>query len=401
MTKKNQNKQNPLGDLPAPDDTALKHSRELQARISDLIKSSQGHISFERFMQMALYEPGLGYYSAGARKFGEAGDFVTAPEISSLFSICLARQCAEIMMRLSQPVLLEVGAGSGRMAADVLQELQRLNRLPDEYRILETSADLRERQKRFLQNTIPDLYARVSWLDCLPEESFEGVLLANEVVDALPVRRFCIDGNEVNEVGVGVKDEQFQYVNFAADELFTSRVKTILGGDLLNSASGYISELNDKLDDWLQALVKPVEKGAALFIDYGYPRHEYYHPQRDQGSLLCHYRHRAHSDPFFNVGLQDITASVDFTALAEAAEKANMRVSGYTTQAFFLLACDLEQVLQERMGDDERMQIELKRQVKLLTLPAEMGERFKVMALSRNLNMPLKGFSVVDHRRKL
>ncbi|NKB36570.1 MAG: SAM-dependent methyltransferase [Gammaproteobacteria bacterium] len=401
MTKKNKNKQKLVNELPTSDDVALNHSRELQARICDLINSNEGQISFERFMRMALYEPGLGYYSAGASKIGEAGDFVTAPEISSLFSICLARQCAEIMTQVNRPVLLEVGAGSGRMAADILYELQQLDSLPDKYQILETSADLRERQKQYLKNTIPDIYSRVSWLDAIPEESFEGVLLANEVLDALPVRRFRVTGDKLNELGVVFQEEQFQYVSHAADESFVARIESVLGADLANYQDDYVSELNDMLDEWLMSLLSPLGKGAALFIDYGYPRHEYYHPQRDQGSLLCHYRHRVHSDPFINIGLQDITASVDFTALAEAADKANVQVSGYTTQAFFLLACGLEQILEEKMDVCERTQIELKRQVKLLTLPAEMGERFKVMALSRNLNMPLKGFSVVDHRRKL
>ncbi len=352
-------------------------------------------------MQMALYEPGLGYYSAGASKFGAAGDFVTAPELSPLFSTCLARQCAEIMTQLNKPVLLEVGAGSGRMAADILCELEKLECLPDEYQILETSADLRERQKQHLQDTIPDLYSRISWLDSIPDESYEGVVLANEVLDALPVRRFRIDRDEVSEVGVGFQNGEFQHLSFAADESFAARIKSALGSDWPNYASGYVSELNDMLDDWVMATLSPLTKGVALFIDYGYPRHEYYHPQRDQGSLLCHYRHRAHSDPFINIGLQDITASVDFTALAEAADKADLQVSGYTTQAFFLLGCGLEQVLTDAMGEDERRQIEYKRQVKLLTLPAEMGERFKVMALSRNLSMPLRGFGLVDHRRKL
>ena len=390
-----------INGLPEAEGAALEHSRRLQALISDEINNHDGLISFSRFMQMALYEPGLGYYSAGARKFGEAGDFVTAPEISSLFSICLARQCMQVIGELNDPVLLEVGAGSGTMAADILLYLQELDCLPAQYWILETSADLRQRQQAHLEDRLPGFYPKIRWLDAIPSESFEGVILANEVLDALPVRRFRIEDSSVLEIGVTCREDKFTTLSYSAEEEFEGKVRSLLEQGLCGEHPAYESELNDELDEWLLALVEPLGRGIALFIDYGYPAREYYHEQRSQGSLLCHYRHRAHHDPLINIGLQDITASVNFTVLAEAALKANLEVKGYTTQAFFLLGCGLEQVLNSYQGDDQRQQVEYARQVKLLTLPAEMGERFKVMALGRDMDLDLTGFGIVDHRGKL
>ncbi len=387
--------------MPQADKHALAHSQSLQELIRAEIGSNDGNISFARFMEMALYEPGLGYYSAGARKIGEDGDFITAPEISSLFSICLGRQCAEIIEHFDVAVILELGAGTGLMASDLLTELEKLNCLPEKYLILETSADLRERQQQLIADRVPRLLSRVSWLDALPETPFKGLILANEVLDAMPVQRFRVQRDKIEELNVAYDGDNFIWHRVVADELLSQKVDRIIQQSVSGFSDGYSSELNKDLDAWIRSLSECLEQGVMLFIDYGYSRHEYYHEQRVDGTLLCHYQHRAHANPFINIGLQDITASVDFTAVAEAAVNANMLVSGYTTQAYFLIASGLEKILLEQKGLDEIQQIEFSRQVKLLTLPAEMGERFKVIALSRDMDSVLSGFSLIDHRQRL
>lgn len=389
-----------MDELPAPDAKALSHSRRLGDLIRTEIQEQGGSINFARFMELALYEPGLGYYSAGSQKIGEDGDFVTAPEISRLFSICLARQCSEILSDMDKPAVLELGAGRGTMACDLLIELERLDCLPGRYLILETSADLRQRQKALLLERVPGLVPRVEWLDTLPGE-FEGVILANEVLDALPVRRFSAGEKVIHELCVVCDEENFFWDEQAADEELKNRI-TKIGRTLVSEfAPGYRSEINDRLPSWMAAIAESLKRGIILFVDYGYSRHEYYHEQRQDGTLVCHYRHRVHSDPFFYPGLQDISASVDFTALAEAAVESGLDVKGFTTQAFFLFGCGLEQVMQDRPVESEIERLDLARQVKLLTLPAEMGERFKVMALGRGVQRELSGFSVVDHRHRL
>jgi SAM-dependent MidA family methyltransferase len=395
------NSQISIAGLPRPDEHALAHSQALQNVIRAEIVSNDGHISFARFMQLALYEPGLGYYSAGASKFGKSGDFVTAPEISPLFSICLARQCAEVLSELEQPVILELGAGTGIMASDVLAELEQLDCLPESYLILETSADLRQRQRKLIEQEIPQLLARVSWLDQLPDKPFEGIILANEVLDAMPVQRFCLHQDKIEELHVSWRQGGFGWEHFAADDELAKRLETIIAELNIGLNEPYCSELNPHLEAWIASLSSCLEQGLMLFIDYGYSRHEYYHQQRAQGTLLCHYRHHVHADPFINIGLQDITASVDFTALAEAALKADLKLAGFTSQMYFLLGSGLEKILQQNGQRDKVQELEFSRQVKLLTLPGEMGERFKVMALSRKLDNALSGFSLVDHRRRL
>ena len=390
-----------ITELPIPDEAALVYSQTLQQVIRNEIFEKDGHISFARFMQMALYEPGLGYYSAGASKFGEGGDFITAPEISPLFSICLARQCAEVIRELGQAVILELGAGTGVMASDVLKELQKLQCLPDKYLILETSADLRKRQQQLLRESVPEFISNVSWLDALPEEPIQGIILANEVLDAMPVQRFCLQKGKIQELCVAWKDGGFAWLQCTADDVLERKVENIIQHSIAEFEDGYSSEINGELQAWLKSLSECLRQGIMLFIDYGYSRHEYYHEQRTEGTLLCHYRHRAHSNPFIYVGLQDITASVDFTAVAEAAVNADLNVAGYTNQAFFLFACGLEQLMRDQESINERQQMEFNRQIKLLTLPGEMGERFKVIALSREIQTSLTGFSVVDHRRRL
>lgn len=383
-----------LARLPEPDADAQAHSMALIDLIRDAIADNGGQISFARYMELALFAPGLGYYSAGSQKFGASGDFVTAPEISALFSRSLARQLAEVLENIGGDVL-EVGAGSGVMAADLLVELETLGQLPDHYFLLELSADLRQRQRDTLQQKVPQLLERVHWLDQLPEEGFCGVVLANELLDALPVHVFRIEADGPRERCVCWQDERFQWCSAEiGDPILRQRIEA-LGKGL---SEGYVSELNLAAEGWVASMAKTLQRGVVLLIDYGFPRHEYYHPQRDSGTLMCHYRHRAHDDPFVYPGLQDITAHVDFTAIAESAVAAGLDVRGYNTQGLFLLANGIAELAQ---SDDEREQLRLAQQVRTLTLPGDMGELFKVMALGRDYDAPLRGFLLQDLRGKL
>jgi SAM-dependent MidA family methyltransferase len=381
--------------LPAlsPDEQA--HSEQLVHRIRDAIEAAGGWISFERFMEMALYEPGLGYYSAGATKLGSEGDFITAPELSPLFSRCLANQCIDVLQSVPGGHILELGAGSGVMAADVLLELEARQKTPERYFILEVSADLRQRQRALLQQRVPHLAERVEWLDRLPEE-FRGVLLANEVLDALPVQRFRIRGLQVNQLGVTWQFGQLDWSEVHADPALEAAVREVefnLGEPF---ADGYTSEINLRLQPWIAGIAAAMREGVALFIDYGLPRRQYYSSARRDGTLLCHFRHRFHDDSLINVGVQDIGAWVDFTAVAEAAVAAGMSVSGYTTQAHFLIGNGIEKFLAPHDDDELASRLQMARQAMLLTLPGEMGERFKVIGLSVGVSAPLQGFSVRD-----
>ncbi len=387
-------------ELPTPSSDALAVSAELSRRIASAIADHSGWISFERFMELALYTPGLGYYSAGAAKLGAAGDFVTAPEISPLFSRCLAHQVADLLHLRRDADILEFGAGSGALAADLLGELQALGSLPKHYFILEVSADLRERQQTLLRERLPALFGRVAWLDALPTD-FNGVVLANEVLDALPVARFKKNGEgEFVELGVAQGDEDFAWSAASARPELVERLSAIESecGPL---PAGYTSEVNHRLAPWFRGLAEAMSWGAALIIDYGYPRREFYHPQRVDGTLLCHYRHRVHADPFLWVGLQDITASVDFTAAAEAGQDAGFEVAGYTTQAQFLLSLGLVDRMSEAVAAEPDKTLRYSQQVKQLTLPGEMGDRFKVLALTRGIDTKLRGFNLVNQLHRL
>jgi SAM-dependent MidA family methyltransferase len=385
-------------ELPPPSPEAQAHSEKLQAAIRDEIEAAGGHIGFDRFMELALYAPGLGYYSAGSSKFGEAGDFVTAPELSSLFSRCLARQCAEVLDGIDGGDILEFGAGSGVMASDVLAELERLGHLPEHYYILELSADLRRRQQQTIAEKAPQLAARVVWLEALPESGFRGVVLANEVLDAMPVHRFTIHNGEPHELCVVWNGRTFELDEGGADAALYERLKQLQSRYALYD--GYSSEINLRAEEWVRSLGDFLQQGVALLIDYGFPQHEFYHPQRHAGTLMCHYRHRAHDDALILVGLQDITSHVDFTAVAETALEAGLSVRGYTSQANFLIANGLTELLAQTEGDT-RAQLSLSAQVKRLTMPGEMGELFKVMALSREWEGGLKGFALRDERGRL
>jgi SAM-dependent MidA family methyltransferase len=390
----------PAVDLPELDAEEAAHGAELAARIRAGIESAGGWIGFARYMAMALYEPGLGYYSAGARKFGAAGDFITAPEVAPVFSRCLAAQCAEVLAALDGGDVLEFGAGSGAMAAAMLAELEVLGHLPGRYRILDVSADLRERQRATIEAAVPHLLERVEWLDRWPAR-FTGVVVANEVLDAMPVERFTWRDGGVEALGVSCRDGVFRWATAPASAELRDRVERIRGDIGAAWPDGYVSEVNLGLEAWLAAAAATLERGVMLFVDYGLPRRELYSPERSAGTLLCHFRHRFHDDPFVRVGLQDITAWVDFTAVAEAAQDAGLDVAGYTTQAHFLIGNGLSRHLADVSNVDLVQRLNLSRQAMLLTLPGEMGERFKAIALAKDCEVPLSGFAVRDLRHTL
>lgn len=375
-----------MHDLPEPDALLRARSERLLQRIRAAIVDAGGSLPFDRFMQMALYEPGLGYYSAGLRKFGEHGDFVTAPEISSLFGRTLARSCRSVLQEMQEPHILEFGAGTGVMATDILLELEALDCLPDRYSILELSADLQERQQQTLRARAPHLLERVQWLQAWPAGGFTGVLFANEVLDAMPVHLFRkhAQGYQERHVCWSEQEEGLRWVDVPAGEHLDSQLQELEKNLGHAFGEGYQSELSGLYAPWLQSVSSLLERGVMYLIDYGYGRAEYYSPQRSMGTLMCHYRHRAHDNPLILVGLQDITAYVDFTSVAEAAGSAQLDLLGYTSQAAFLLDAGITDLLtNEDPGDVQRF-LRLSQQLKTLTLPSEMGERFKVMCLARN-----------------
>ncbi len=387
--------------LPVPDQDALLQSEELIARIKDLIKKQGGMIGFDQYMSTVLYEPGLGYYSAGSRKFGAEGDFVTAPEISPLFSQCLAYQCGQVLDELGSGSILELGAGTGVMASDLLLELEKIGLLPESYFILEVSADLKQRQQELLGQTIPHLMERVFWLNSLPEKPFAGLILANEILDALAVKRFKKTSESFKEMKVDFVNDEFTWVEDDADTELEKKLMQLENKLSESFPENYISEINTDLAKWIRGLEKILQRGVMLFIDYGYSTSDYYHPDRSDGSLLCHYRHRVHADPFFYPGLQDITASVNFTAVAECADAIGLHINGYTNQAYFLFGCGLENFLADMESLDIKSQTEIAQQIRKLTMPEEMGERFKVIALTKDYDQTLIGFSIMDQRARL
>ena len=387
--------------LPEPDEAAHRRSRDLCACISEACEQQGGSITFSEFMHMALYQPGLGYYTGGLQKFGAAGDFITAPEVSSLFSQCVARQAAQVLNEMEQADMLEFGAGSGVMAADVLLELERLHALPVHYYIIELSTELRERQKQTIMHRAPHLMENVQWLDALPEKAIQGVMVANEVLDAMPVECFRVSHGAVEQMRILARDGQLKACYAEADEAMLEQVRIIEQRREKAFGDGYCSEFNPSLKAWLASLYAVLDQGLVLLIDYGYPVQEYYLDERDSGTLVCHYQHRAHADPLWYPGLQDITAFVDFSAVAHAAVDAGFDVSGYTTQAMFLMGCGLAELHQSVVNDDPAQQLLLAQQIKTLTLPSEMGERFKAMALSKKIELPLMGFAMQDYRNRL
>ena len=372
-------------------------SSELTARIREELQAQGGTIPFSRFMDFCLYAPGLGYYRNAAPKFGPAGDFVTAPEISRRFGACLSRQVAQILDLVPGGVVLEVGAGSGRLAAQILRSLAARD-LEPRYRLLEPSAELRHRQETHLREQ--GLGGRAEWLDDFPDSGLEGVVIANEVLDALPASRLEVTGGEVREAYVGWSDSAFRLEWHPPSTPLERAWEEIRRDIECALPPGYLGEVNLAAPAWVKAMAARIERGLLLLLDYGYPRRELYHPDRTSGTLACHYRHRVHYDPFFRPGLQDLSTHVDFTALARAGEAAGLDVAGFTTQADFLLATGL---LEEGAGlaAGSEAYLRFAQEVKHLTLPGEMGEAIKVLALTRGIDAPLIGFSGRDHRPRL
>ncbi|MGJ4728436.1 class I SAM-dependent methyltransferase [Luteimonas sp. SDU101] len=377
-----------MSDAP-PENDAIAHSARLHALIREQVAAAGGAIPFWRFMELALYAPGLGYYSAGATKFGAAGDFVTAPELGPLFAECVAAALAPALRQCGPDArFLEVGAGSGRFAGDAIAHLCELDAMPARYAILEPSADLRERQRDYLAANLPaPAFARVEWLDGPMPDDWHGVLFANEVLDALPTPRFSLQDGEVFEEHVALDGEGFRRIDRPADALLTAAVRHVERQLDAPFADGHRAELLPQLPYWLQAVAGGMRAGALLFVDYGYPRREYYDPRRRDGTLRAFHRHRLVEDVFARLGLQDITASVDFTALAEAGTGAGFELAGYCSQASFLIGNGLEQRLaaHEAGAVDEAARYALRQQAKALTVPGGMGERFQVMGFARDV----------------
>ncbi|WP_298607855.1 SAM-dependent methyltransferase [uncultured Thiothrix sp.] len=382
--------------LPTPSVEALAHSQQLKTIICQKIQAQGGQISFHDFMQAALYEPGLGYYVAGLRKIGAEGDFVTAPEISALFSQCIANQCAQLLTELPKSAILELGAGSGRMATEILLHLERLACLPEHYFILDLSPDLQARQHETLTQYAPHLLHKVQWLTSLPTEPFQGVILGNEVLDAMPVELFTLTEDGIIQVQVSVEQNEFIFTQQASAGV--EAIQALLPAEL---DLPYTSEFNPAIAPWIQSLADCLAAGAILLIDYGYERADYYHPERRQGTLLCHYQHRVHNHPLIYPGLQDLTASVDFTAVAEAGVDAGLQLAGYTTQAAFLAGCGLEDLFMAALNQHPQAHYQFAQQIRTLSLPSEMGERFKVIALTKGFTTPLLGFRLGDRQHRL
>jgi SAM-dependent MidA family methyltransferase len=380
--------------LPQPSAEALAHSNRLSTLIRQDIATQGGWIPFSRFMELALYAPGLGYYTAGPRKFGQDGDFITAPELSTLFGRTLARQLLEIM-EASTPHILELGAGSGKLALDILSELEQLGTLPETYSILEVSADLRDRQQTLIFEKLPHLASRMRWLDALPD-TISGAVIGNEVLDALPMHLLHWSDEKVLELGVSIINNHFVW----QDRLLVN-ASLLAIAQTLNVPDGYLSEISLAARGLIASLCERMDKGALLFIDYGFGAHEYYHPQRSRGTLMCHYRHHAHDDPFYLPGLQDITAHVDFTSIAETAIDHGGSFLGYTSQAHFLLNNGVMNYLKEVSPNNINTYAPLSAQLQKLTSPAEMGELFKVIALGKGIVEPLAGFLRGDLSRLL
>ena len=376
--------------LPLPEAAERALSDQLLAHVRQEIASS-GPMPFSRYMERCLYAPGLGYYSAGKTKFGEAGDFITAPELGDLFARCVVRTVQPTLEVLGPEALfLELGGGSGSFAEAALLALAAADSLPARYLILEPSADLRERQRDRLSASLPgNIFSRVEWLDRPPEEDWRGVLFANEVIDALPITRFTMREGEVYEEHVVLDGEgNLKRSDRPADALVSGAVRHVERDTGREFPDGYRSEILPQLPFWMQAVAGSLTSGLMLFIDYGYVRQEFYLPERSDGTLMAHYRHRAHGDAYILPGLQDLTASVDFTALAEAGNSAGFSVAAYVPQAQFLIASGLQELFEADFIEaaDEGARMKLARQVKRLTLPDEMGERFQAMLFARGLD---------------
>ena len=390
-----------LGNVPEPSDDAVSHSHKLYQTIVE--QANNGAMTFHDFMHMALYAPGLGYYSAGAHKIGPAGDFITAPELSPLFGQCVAIQVQQVMSDDCNS-LLEFGAGTGRLAVSIMAYLAQVDSLPEHYIILEPSPDLRQRQQQLITTEIPQLAERFRWLSELPE-SFSGVVIANEVIDAMPVHGFRVTGGSLEEMMVTLDADQ--QLTMAFSQTLSPELEAWWSscGQQLNLPDGYVSEVNLAMNGWINAIGECLDKGLVLLIDYGFPMAEYYLPERSSGTIKCHYRHRHHDDPLVLLGLQDITAHVDFTSVAETGLASGLDVLGYANQGSFLTSCGILQLAESEVGEDLKKQVLMAQQIKPLIMPEEMGELFKVMALAKQIDPValggLIGYRYLDQRHLL
>ena len=383
----------PKNPWPEPDSEALAHSARVVERVQTEIEGRGGVLPFERYMDLVMYEPGLGYYVSGTRKFGRQGDFVTASELGSLYGRCVARQAAQILAQLDGGSLLEFGAGSGVLAATVLTELAERDSLPAEYLIVEVSPALRAQQQQTLAGQIEQNLVKVRWLDSLPESGFRGVILANEVLDAMPIIRFRVGAEGHMTAGVVRRNGHLDW-SWQRDPSHDGRIDRLV--QQYGLVADYTSEVNPRAAAWMQTVGRVLDAGLILVMDYGYPGAEYYHYERSDGTLMCHYQHRAHMDPFLYPGLQDLTAHVDFSAVAAAGQLAGLDIAGFTSQEAFLLSTGvLDLVAHESSGPvDPKLSAELKQ----LTLSSEMGESFKALAMVKHIDSPLLGFSLRDRR---
>lgn len=394
-----------MSTLPKPAPEAEKHSEQLVLKIQDEIQSAGGWLDFARFMQLALYATGLGYYSAGSQKFGDikkgGGDFVTAPQISPLFAQTLANQMIQVL-QLTQGSVLELGAGTGKLAADCLLTLAKLNGLPERYFILEVSDHLRQVQLETLSQTLPqDVLQRVEWLNELPQQ-FAGIVIGNEVLDAIPVNIVHKHANGIEVCGIAVVNHKLVWQNRPINQHGTPSEKSLFEAVTnLNLPEGYTTEINPAASGLMTSLANMLKNGAILMIDYGFSAREYYHPQRNQGTLMCHYQHYAHTDPLIYVGLQDITAHVDFTSIAHAAVKGGLSLSGFCSQAQFLMNCGILTLLSEVSPTDMARYAPLAAAAQKLLSPAEMGDLFKAIAFTKEIDTPLMGFLTGDKSHTL
>ena len=386
-----------MTDLPVPDAAARRHSERVAAHIRDAIAARAGYFPFSRYMELALYAPGLGYYAAGAAKLGAGGDFITAPEMTPLFAMALATQVAAILAVTERREIVELGGGSGRLAADLLAALAARDALPSRYAILEVSPDLAQRQRTTLARDAPAHLDRVAWIAALPE-TIDGALIANEVLDAVPVELVARRSGQWFERGVTWDDARSAFA--WAERPAGARLEAI-GAARFPHDGDYLSEINPAAEALVEDIGRRLVAGAALFMDYGFPAAEYYHPQRSEGTLMCHHRHRAHGDPFAWPGLTDITAHVDFTAMAEAGERAGLHVAGFAAQAPFLMGCGLLDALAATGAPESPAYIRAVAAVQKLLAPSEMGELFKVLALARSETIAWPGFGVADRRHRL
>jgi len=393
MTVVSISNQLPKNPWPEPDSEALAHSARVVERVQTEIEGRGGVLPFERYMDLVMYEPGLGYYVSGTRMFGRQGDFVTAPELGSLYGRCVARQAAQILAQLDGGSLLEFGAGSGALAATVLTELAERDSLPAEYLIVEVSPALRAQQQQTLAGQIEQNLVKVRWLDSLPESGFRGVILANEVLDAMPIIRFRVGAEGHMTAGVVRRNGHLDW-SWQRNPSHDGRIDRLV--QQYGLVADYTSEVNPRAAAWMQTVGRVLDAGLILVMDYGYPGAEYYHYERSDGTLMCHYQHRAHMDPFLYPGLQDLTAHVDFSAVAAAGQLAGLDIAGFTSQEAFLLSTGvLDLVAHVSSGPvDPKLSAELKQ----LTLSSEMGESFKALAMVKHIDSPLLGFSLRDRR---